>query len=585
MSYRDGYDVGPMNVPIYPNGHADRLPPRNADAEMGVLGSILLEDTVLADVVDWLRPEHFHLDAHAIIYKSMLAVYNRGTAVDIILVIQDLQETGQFDNVGGDDYITKIVQSVPHSANGRFYAGIVVELAERRKMIEVAKEVIRDGYSNQFNSAELKERMSETLTELEPRAADDDDDFLTEAPPTMGEAAFRGLAGCIVECIRHQTEACAEAILIQFLVAIGNLYGMRPHFMVGGKASRCNLYSCLVGPSGCGKGMAWEAVRWMLSKVSGLFVDKPILTGMTSGEGVIMELKEAAGRPVLAVETEFGRTLNNLNRDGNSLDAILRQAFEDTTLRVPTKNCPITAENAHLSVIGHIPEFELKEKMSSVVRDNGFAGRFLWARAYLFQLKPGGGDFGSVASALELYETALIEAVKFARELDPKHEYTRDPEAEALWYQVYSPLRMRPPGPYGNATSKAANLTMRLAVIYAALDKSAVVTLTHLESALAVWAYCDATAKALFGDGRSDRKMDKLVAALEVAKEGMTRAEISRKVFSGHLTKAELLALLEAAQAAGLLVYTERSAMCTKRLWVHSKNSENCAFARRRPNP
>lgn len=578
MSYRDSYGDGPDGVPIYSNGQSDRVPPRNHDAEMGVLGSILLEDTVLAEVADWLRPDHFNLTAHAIIYQSILAVYNRGTAVDIIMVVQDLEERGQFQEIGGDDYLTEIVQSVPHAANGRYYAGIVVETAERRRLIEVSAEVARDGYSNQFNSSQLKDRLTARLAELESGTAEDDDDFFLE-PPRMDDAAFRGLAGSIVGCIRHQTEACAEAILLQFLVALGNLFGTRPHFMVGGKASRCNLFACLVGPSGCGKGMAWEAVRWMLSRASTLFTDKPILTGMTSGEGVILELKEAAGRPVLAVETEFARTLNNAGRDGNSLDAILRQAFEDTTLRIPTKNSPITADDAHLSVIGHIPEFELKEKLTSVIRDNGFAGRFLWARAYLFQLKPDGGDFDSVARALELYERALIDAVKFARELEFGHDYTRDPAAEALWHEVYQSLRQRPSSPYGNATSKAANLTMRLAIIYAALDQSGVIARTHLESALAVWGYCDQTAKALFGDALVDGKMGKLMAAMEVAEHGMSRTDIVRKVFRSHVTKAELSALLEAARASGHLVYTKPVSTYTKGVWVHSRHAKSAHSA------
>lgn len=582
MNNEDGH-TNSRGVPIYGRrptfreAIADKLPPQHIEAEQSFLGSILLDPAMMERVVEWLKVEHFYRDAHRLIYGAMMRVYGRGTPPDILLVAEELKEKGEFDAIGDDDYLTELVEGVPHAANGAYYGGIVEEKGRKRGLVELAADLVVDGYSDQFTADQLLERASAGFASLERPSVDDEDDLDSEAPPRMAAMAFRGLAGEIVSCIDPQTEACREAILMQLIVASGNLFGIKPHYVVGGTSHRCNLYLCVVGPTGCGKGMAWDAVECHLGAADEKWTAKPFLTGMTSGEGVIVEAKEMAG-PVLAIETEFARTINNMNREGNSLNAILRQAFESTRLRIPTKNSPIIVENAHLSLIAHVPPNELKGKLSAYDVENGLVNRFLWCHAYLSKLLPGGGDFASIEQALAPLLTPLVKAVSFAESLS--RPFRRDRAAEELWHEVYPRLRMRQPGPHGSATARAAALTMRLAMIYAIYDRSREICLAHLQPALAAWDYCDATAKSIFGDGRQDRKMDKLITALEQAKDGLPRKDIRRKVFGAHLSKDELTKLLEAARASGQIVYTERPAGCTNlRVWMHRKYIESAPFA------
>ena len=135
----------------------DRLPPQHLEAERGVLGSILLDNEVMHDIVVFLRTEDFYRDAHQIIYAAISELYDKNKGIDAVTLAEELKLRGQFDAVGGDDTLTEIVTSVPHAANGKYYAEIVKQKATNRQLIESATEIIRDGYSNQFTAQELLE--------------------------------------------------------------------------------------------------------------------------------------------------------------------------------------------------------------------------------------------------------------------------------------------------------------------------------------------------------------------------------------------------------------------------------------------
>ena len=135
----------------------DRLPPQHLEAERGVLGSILLDNEVMHDIVIFLRAEDFYRDAHQVIYAAIRDLYDKNKGIDAVTLAEELKLRGQFEQIGGDDTLTEIVSSVPHAANGKYYAEIVKQKATNRQLIESATEIIRDGYSNQFTAQELLE--------------------------------------------------------------------------------------------------------------------------------------------------------------------------------------------------------------------------------------------------------------------------------------------------------------------------------------------------------------------------------------------------------------------------------------------
>ena len=149
------------------NGHAsktdpvlgitDRLPPQNVEAEEGVIGGILLDNEVLHDVVTNLSANDFYREAHQTIFRAITDLYDLGKAVDPITLADELMTRNQYKSVGGDETLARMIHSVPHAANTKYYAQIVREKSVARQLIEAANEILRDGYSNSFTAADLLE--------------------------------------------------------------------------------------------------------------------------------------------------------------------------------------------------------------------------------------------------------------------------------------------------------------------------------------------------------------------------------------------------------------------------------------------
>jgi hypothetical protein len=114
-------------------------------------------------------------------------------------------------------------------------------------------------------------------------------------------------------------------------------------------------------------------------------------------------------------------------------------------------------------------------------------------------------------------------------------EVTRDPEARALWAKVYPELSEGKPGMVGALTSRAEAQVLRLSMIYALLDGEKFVRVPHLLAALAVWDYCEASVRYIFGQSLGDPVADSILKALKAAPEGLTRTEVSH-LFGRHET-------------------------------------------------
>jgi replicative DNA helicase len=133
----------------------DRLPPQNIEAEQGVLGSILLENDVLHDVVPVLKVEDFYRDTHQVIYQVICDLYDLGKPIDALTLAEELIRRDQYRAIGGDDTLAEILHGVPHAANARYYADIVHQKSIQRQLIEAANEILREGYSNTFTAEDL----------------------------------------------------------------------------------------------------------------------------------------------------------------------------------------------------------------------------------------------------------------------------------------------------------------------------------------------------------------------------------------------------------------------------------------------
>ena len=117
--------------------------PHSTEAEMSVLGSMMLDQTALERGMEILQPEDFYHPAHRTVYEAMASLHERGFAVDLLTVQEELRRQRQLEAVGGLPALVNIVESVPTAANAEHYARIVKEKAVLRRLLRAAHEIVR----------------------------------------------------------------------------------------------------------------------------------------------------------------------------------------------------------------------------------------------------------------------------------------------------------------------------------------------------------------------------------------------------------------------------------------------------------
>ena len=131
-----------------------RQQPFDLEAEMGVIGSVLLLPEVSDDIAS-LRSDDFYDDANRKIYETLRDMHDSGEKIDITLLVSKLRTSGDYEKVGGAAYLAKLSASVPNAAHAVYYADIVTEKAVYRKLIASSTEILRDSYEQTSTAKEL----------------------------------------------------------------------------------------------------------------------------------------------------------------------------------------------------------------------------------------------------------------------------------------------------------------------------------------------------------------------------------------------------------------------------------------------
>lgn len=268
--------------------------------------------------------------------------------------------------------------------------------------------------------------------------------------------------------------------------------------------------------------------RQLIQDVESEWAENRILSGLSSGEGLVWNVRDPimarekvrekgrvtavreyeadpgiGDKRLLVVEPEYASVLRQIERQGNTLAAVLRQAWETGNLQTLTKNTPAKATGAHISIIGHVTAEELRR-----------------------------------------YIDVLGSAITFATTVT---ETRRDERARKVWHQVYPSLSEGKPGLAGALLARGEAQVMRLACIYALLDQSQLIRAEHLLAALALWEYCERLVRFIFGNSLGDDIADATLAALRQNKDGLTKSQI-RELHGNHVPAGRL------ARALALLV-------------------------------
>jgi hypothetical protein len=413
-------------------------------------------------------------------------------------------------------------------------------------------------------------------------AADDDDEFESVFPPPKPtDGMFYGLIGELAEVGSQNKEVHPVAVALNAMTMLGAAFGRDCYFMLGDTRHHCRIFGLHVGPtSRARKGDSRAFIGRVAESIA--FRDAGLLGhshggGLSSREGLIALIPDThesgpvkkdgtraivegvQDKRLLVVEGEFANVLNQGKRDGNTLSAAIRDAFDGSPLKPAIKTDSMGVMAPHIGIMGNITPGELRYAASQNEVGNGFLNRFMMvyaARTRLIAMpKPTDRSF------VEAYAVKVEEVVKFARgkypEASNSREMTMTGEAVDVYTKAYEQgfLNQREAsGTIEALLERRPAYVIRLAMLFALTDKKLEIDACHINAGLEWARYVTESVRFIYSDGTQVRQQyvldsngSKIVEFLRGKGEvGASRAEIRGEVFNRHLSSGDLeRALLE----------------------------------------
>jgi hypothetical protein len=393
-------------------------------------------------------------------------------------------------------------------------------------------------------------------------------------PPTnpvkrLNINSLNGIFADYVNDVSPHTEADPIGVLLSVMTAFGSAVGRMPN-LPAGRRHRANLFVLLCGDTADRKGTAWDVGSKPIVYADSEWA-KRINHGYGSGEGLIDAIRDDASKTeavrekgaivaytqiaipgvkdkrLLIVEEEFDKVLRLCRRENSTLSPLLRSAWDGSPMQTMNKggNAAVCRE-PHVSTLACVTPQELRTQTAGRSEMfNGFINRFLTVVVKRASSLPFGGAWEAVA---EDYAERFREAIRIATSINCMQW---SDEAKAIWREEYERLSSyRDP-----ATARAADHTLRLALLFALADGISTINAGHLQSALAVYDYCHASTLACWQinveGGRTvfitDSKAhtpsltEKLLQKIRLS-PGMSRTQMHdafhRKLIADELTEA-----------------------------------------------
>ncbi|HEY9487824.1 MAG TPA: replicative DNA helicase [Chryseosolibacter sp.] len=143
-----------------------KLPPQARDLEEAVLGALMLEKNALNAVVEFLKPEHFYADAHKEIYQAIIDLFKASEPVDMRTVVNQLRKNAKLELVGGAYAIAELTAKVSSAANIEYHARVIIEMAIKRNLIQIASQIHQDAYEDTTDVFELLDKTEQSVFEI-----------------------------------------------------------------------------------------------------------------------------------------------------------------------------------------------------------------------------------------------------------------------------------------------------------------------------------------------------------------------------------------------------------------------------------
>ncbi len=143
-----------------------RIPPYDEDAEINVLGSMLLEKESITTAVEFLHAQDFYRKSHGEIYLAILDLYNMNEPADLLTVANQLRSKGQLKEVGGTAYLAALSAAVVTTSNVKYYCKIVKDKSTLRKLIQASDGIMSDAYSQTGEVDALLEKAEKSIFDI-----------------------------------------------------------------------------------------------------------------------------------------------------------------------------------------------------------------------------------------------------------------------------------------------------------------------------------------------------------------------------------------------------------------------------------
>jgi replicative DNA helicase len=158
VSTRRQYSHTPTNI-----GDHGRIPPQALDLEEAVLGSMMLDQNALTNIIDILKEEVFYKEAHQKIFKAIHTLFKDSQPVDILTVTQKLLQQGQLEFVGGAYYISMLTSRIASAANVEFHARIILQKYLQRELIRISNNIIKESYEDSSDVFDILDHAEKDL--------------------------------------------------------------------------------------------------------------------------------------------------------------------------------------------------------------------------------------------------------------------------------------------------------------------------------------------------------------------------------------------------------------------------------------
>ena len=152
-----------MMVIMEPKKTHLRIPPHNIEAEKALLGSIMLRPEVMFEITDLTHSASFYSEKHRLIFETMLELFIKRNPTDLLTVSARLKEKNLLEEIGGNSYLSELVNSVPSAANAAYYAAIIQKKHIARNLIGAADFISSLGYDE---AAELEELLDQAQKKI-----------------------------------------------------------------------------------------------------------------------------------------------------------------------------------------------------------------------------------------------------------------------------------------------------------------------------------------------------------------------------------------------------------------------------------